>query len=90
MGEFAVTSQRLPVAPDVKVLQITVCVHLTFSRLSSLILQKLLLPGVFSLLKLCSDEDTAFIKASLDETARENFQTLLTDYKKFHKFSGRV
>lgn len=58
--------------------------------LSFCLLQKSLLSGVFSLIKLCSEEDIAFVKASLDETARESFQTILAEYIKFYKFSGRV
>lgn len=59
----------------------------TSSLLSS---QEALLPGVFSLLKLCTDNDLAFVKASLDTAARESLQALVAEYLKFYKFSGRV
>jgi len=59
----------------------------TSSLLSS---QETLLPGVFSLLKLCTDHDLAFVKASLDTAARESLQALVAEYLKFYKFSGRV
>jgi len=53
-------------------------------------IQKALLPGVFSLLKLCTDHDLAFVKASLDLAARESLQALTAEYQKFYKFSGKV
>lgn len=53
-------------------------------------IKKALLPGVFSLLKLCSEQDTAFIQATLDASMQDTFKTVLAEYKKFHKFSGRI
>ena len=54
------------------------------------LMQEALLPGLFSLLKLCTDHDLAFVNASLDLAARESLQTLTAEYQKFYKFSGRV
>lgn len=53
-------------------------------------MQRALLPGVFNLLKLCSPNDIAFIKASIDQATRDSFQTLTEEYQRYHKFGGRV
>ena len=48
--------------------------------------QKSLLPGVYALMRHCSDEGTASVQASLDPNTRTNFQLLVEDFKKQKRF----
>ncbi|CAI8018707.1 hypothetical protein GBAR_LOCUS11337 [Geodia barretti] len=41
-----------------------------------------LLPGVYALMRHCSDEGTASVQASLDANTRTHFQSLVEDFKK--------
>ena len=52
--------------------------------------QMALLPGTFSLLKLCTQKDLAFIKASVSSEERDSLLTLIEEHQKFYKFGGRV
>ena len=54
------------------------------------LVQEAILPGVFNLLKLCTANDIAFIKASVDMATRDSFQTLMDEYQRYHKFGGKV
>ena len=60
--------------------------YMHIQYLSPWSLQKALLPGIHSLMKHCSEEDTAFIQSSLDQTGRTRFQSLLEDHHKLKKF----
>ncbi|XP_064399775.1 uncharacterized protein LOC135346168 [Halichondria panicea] len=49
-----------------------------------------MLPGVFSLMKLASQGDIAFLKSPMDSVTRESCQTLLDQYKQYYKFGGKI
>ena len=55
-----------------------------------LTLQRLLHAGFFNVVKLMTSADLSFLKASLDQEARDWLQDLLHEYNRFFKFSGKV
>ncbi len=52
--------------------------------------QDAMLPGVFSLMKLASQGDIAFLKSPMDSVTRDSCQTLLDQYKQYYKFGGKI
>ncbi|XP_065909169.1 unhealthy ribosome biogenesis protein 2 homolog isoform X2 [Dysidea avara] len=54
------------------------------------VVKETLLSGVYLLLRLCSEHETSFLNATLDESSRELFQSILSDYNKLHKYKGKV
>ncbi|XP_048590183.1 unhealthy ribosome biogenesis protein 2 homolog isoform X2 [Nematostella vectensis] len=52
--------------------------------------KEVLTDGVFCLLDLCGDHETALLHATLSKGSRELFKTLNEEYNKYHKFTGKV
>lgn len=52
--------------------------------------QETLLSGIYLLLRLCTEHETSFLNATLDECSRELFKAILSDYHKLHKYKGKV
>ena len=57
---------------------------------SILLIQQVLLPGVFALIKGCTPTELAFLQASLEPRVRESFQGIMTKFDRSYKFGGRM
>lgn len=64
--------------------------NVMLSVLYTCMYQSCLVPGVFSLLKLCPPSELAFLKSSLDSQGRDAFQVFMQEFKSNFKFGGRV
>lgn len=55
-----------------------------------LLIQQTLLPGVFSLVKVCDPTELAFLRASLEPRVRDGFQRMMDKFDSSFKFGGRM